>query len=151
MESGQFRFIIEQLPSGDFTDHIFVEFVRLFCSDTLWHDWELAETELFRTHLLRVSSRLAASVWEKITFQLGKFPWSIFSLLRDRSEEKVAEALQVPPCVCGDFGIQVFRKYDTADKVRSEEFFQLLSAIASVIQACTFSTERSLPPCRLSP
>ena len=143
LDSAKWQSFIMEAQSGQLTQALYMHFSHLLFSASLWDDLHFIETEHFRTSLARASSLQAAAIWEKLTFPFSIFPWKLFKMLRRDSDEHDAnDILGAAPCVRGDFVNSLLLTYDSAQKLVSEEFKQVLALICSLCQGCTYATER---------
>eukprot|EP00971_Amphidinium_carterae_P318519 6330984-Amphidinium_carterae.1 len=105
---------------------------------------QFAETEEFRSVLLRHCMRCAAVTHQLIQLKVSQCPYRIYSLLvRDEHlQERAAEILALPPCCLDHFAAHMCRTYKTASELAGEEVHALLRQVATTSMCTTYTTER---------
>ena len=103
----------------------------------------LPDDEGNRSEWLQVCMRPAAAVYQLLGTRVSGFPYKLFSLLGDRSQENAETIVQTPPCMLDDFSAHILHQYPTAAALSSSpDLFHILGCCASRVAGTTFSTER---------
>ena len=109
-------------------------------SGSLWGNYN--ETELFRSTLLMVSMRSPAVVYETVSRVTSKYPFKVFGLL-DNASDEVAEAIFLEKkCLLDPFTLGLIAKASSFRDLQSEQLQQLLKGLAVMMFGTTFSVER---------
>ena len=117
---------------------------RNFRDRLLWK--RFPQTESFRSKLLRLTMRPAATFHQLLVQRLRHCPYLLFSILGardDRERHAIASAcLQTPFCLRDEFSLRFMQKYDSEESLVSLEARQILQLMAKKIQLTTYSSER---------
>ena len=114
--------------------------VANICDEKSWSPF--AETEEFRSEIWRVASRPMAVLWQLLCTRFSTYPWKLFQLLSNRSEDCATALLNERNCLKDEWSRAFLARYNTSEKLVGEECFQILSTVAVMLQTSTFSTER---------
>eukprot|EP00971_Amphidinium_carterae_P196089 3890782-Amphidinium_carterae.2 len=105
---------------------------------------QFAETEEFRSVLLRHCMRCAAVTHQLIQLKVSQCPYRIYNLLvRDEHLlERATELLALPPCCLDHFAAHMCKTYKTALELAGKEANSLLRQVATASMCTTYTTER---------
>ena len=88
-------------------------------------------------------TRAGACTWQLIAVRVQQCPYLVFGLLHSASAEAVAASLlDLPRCRLDSFTQALLAEYDSVQRLLSTELKELLGCIASMLQTCTYNTER---------
>ena len=103
-----------------------------------------ADTEAFRSQLLRVTFRSPAVVFQLIEVPSKGCPYALFELLESRTQETGEKLFAIPRCMRDPLATQLLSSVESgAELAASEEVYQVLAAIAAVVQSTTYGVERA--------
>ena len=103
-----------------------------------------ADTEAFRSQLLRVTFRSPAVVFQLMEVPSRGCPYALFQLLETRTQETAEKLMATPMCMRDPLASKLLDSVESAEElVASEEFYQVLAAIAAVVQTTTYGVERA--------
>ena len=97
------------------------------------------ETEVFRTTLFKLAVKPVGVCWMLVKEKYHGFPWLLFLLLEEggRTLRNADWLLSQPTCVRDPFATYIFDSYPGAHDLISEECFQLLALLGTVLQVTT--------------
>ena len=135
-------FFIAQLQRGVLTCDCLKDAAAKMCSPDLWQSMNLPETDVMRTNLLRFTAAASGFMWDRVKFQVEKFPFRLFSLLHQQTVENAQLILSRPACTRDEFTSTFLKQYPSANDLLGSECHQVLAMVAACIHSCTFTTER---------
>ena len=110
------------------------------CSAQLWEC--LPETEEWRSEIWRCCCRAMSVLWQLLYTRYTSWPWRMFSLLTQRTEEHARELLTAVPCLKDSWSCRMLARFNSPQQLLSEECRQILTSIGSMLQTTSYSTER---------
>ena len=115
---------------------------RQMVDASLWDLDNVNDTEDLRSTIHRFGFRAAAMVFQMVSVRLQGFPWKLFALMEDNSEQKAEEVLRTPHCMLDPLSRQLLQTYGTTDQLRFDSnFHQTLSALALFVVGTTYDVE----------
>ena len=100
------------------------------------------DTDMNRSWVFRLTMRPASVVFQLFRVRLQMFPYKLLSLLDNRSVQTAREILSVPECLHDHMAKYLCSEFRTAEELAaSDEAFQILHCIASLLQCTTFGVE----------
>ena len=127
------------LAQTDFKHMMEISMQQVF-SANLWVNYN--ETELFRTNLLMTAMRAPAVVFETVLRTTKKFPFKLFALLDNATDELASAIFHTKQCLLDPFTKNFLGKAGSVRGLQTEEVQQVLKAIAALMYGTTFSVER---------
>eukprot|EP00971_Amphidinium_carterae_P349708 6491167-Amphidinium_carterae.2 len=130
------------LHQGAELDKYFREVMQTLLDQRYWR--QFAETEEFRSLLLRHCMRCAAVTHQLIQVKVSQCPYRMYKLLvRDEHLlERATEILALPPCCLDHFAAHMCKTYKTAHELAGKEASSLLRQVATAAMCTTYTTER---------
>ena len=141
METGRRDYRVLRWLRGEELNAFFTTSLSQLHDTLLWS--EFPETEAMRSSLLKVCCAPAAIAWQLIVIRVQGCPYRVLGLLEEQGAEDLANSLRaLPDCQLDSFTREFLLKYDSVEMMLSQEAKELLSAMACVLQTCTYNTER---------
>ena len=131
--------LFKALNTG-WSDDALQESYEILACDTLYTN--VAQTEIARTQIFATTVRPASVIFQLVHCLLENFPFELFKLIVDRTERKAEALLSTPKCRLDVFSMGFLSRFDTPDKLLSDDAHQVLCAIAAQMKLNTSSTER---------
>ena len=104
----------------------------------------MADTEHFRSKLLRSSMRPGSVVYQLLAVRVRGYPFKLFRLLETPSHEAAQVVINTPACLLDPLTRDVLCKFPTAEMLSAAtDVLQVLAASALMLATTTFSSERA--------
>ena len=140
LTSGTRRSHITNVLSRRHIERMFIAARNTFLTAALWN--VLAPTEVQRSNIFRHCVHAAGVIFQHVCCKYERFPWLLFRILFDGTEETAAHILQKPVSLRDEFASGFLERYCEPALLLSPEAHETLSACAALVQTNTYSTER---------
>ena len=104
--------------------------------------WPMPETENTRSEIWRLCFKPAAYLFQSLMLRYDGFPFRLWRLVDDPSEETAKKILESPVCHRDPFTNQFLKTNNSIQSLLEESSRQALQAVGLMAKCTTFDTER---------